>query len=212
MTLSLEQLGARFDLALAAAGAQRVDRALFDELLSRYREPHRHYHTIEHVDACLVWLDWYRGVAERPELVELALWFHDAVYDPTAGDNEARSAALARVRLAALGVGVSSIAVVAEYVEATQRHTATRNDCALLVDLDLTILGAAPIAYARFEAQIRAEYAHVPERAFALGRTHVLRGFLAKPQIFQIMGLHEQLERLARHNLEQRIEQLAGER
>ena len=211
MTLYWEDLRARFERALVAAGAQRAGPAVFDELLRRYCEPHRHYHTIEHIDACLVWLDWYRGVAERPELVELALWFHDAVYDNAANDNEARSAALARERLAALGVHASAIASVTECVEATQRHSATRGDCALLVDLDLTILGAAPSVYARFETQIRAEYAHVPERAFAPGRTHVLRGFLARPRIFQTTGLQEQLEWPARGNLKLRIEQLAGE-
>lgn len=210
MTVDLAQLRTRFGSACIAAGG-RFSEAVFEALIERYREPLRYYHTLEHVDACLVWLDWYRGVARRPDLVELALWFHDAVYDPKASDNEAQSAALARAQLGALGVGSSSIDVVARFVDATRRHDTAKGDCALLIDLDLTILGASPHCYARFESQIRAEYAHVPERAFALGRAHVLRGFPSRAQVFQTPSLREQLEQRARDNLERRIEQLLGE-
>src|SRR5688500_725542 len=92
MTLAGPDLRSRFGRAAVAAGATRPSEAVVDELLIRYAEPHRHYHTLEHVVACLKWLDRFREVAEHPEEVELALWYHDAIYVPGAGDNESRSA------------------------------------------------------------------------------------------------------------------------
>src|SRR3954469_13468337 len=112
----------RFARASCAAGAASTETAidaLFDALVARYGEPQRHYHTLAHIDACLGWLDWYRGSAKRPECVELALWFHDAVYDPRASDNERQSAELASEALHHLRVPSPTIAVIQAQIEAT---------------------------------------------------------------------------------------------
>src|SRR5690606_4689790 len=94
----------RFEAALRAAGAERVESSVWNELVARYGERRRHYHTLEHVAGCLAGLDAYRVLAERSEEVELALWFHDAVYVPWKSDNEERSAELAERWLEAMGV------------------------------------------------------------------------------------------------------------
>jgi predicted metal-dependent HD superfamily phosphohydrolase len=209
MNVNLNDLRARFLRALSEAGVQRAGGALFDELLARYGESHRRYHTIVHVDACLGFFDWYRGLAAHPERIELALWFHDAVYDPHASDNERQSASLARARLGALGLCRAALEDIETHVLATERHSGGTPDTDLFVDLDLSILGASARAFARFEQEIREEYAYVPNRAFAIGRCAVLNGFLARPTIYRVRAVREELEARARLNLERRILELA---
>jgi predicted metal-dependent HD superfamily phosphohydrolase len=209
MNVNLNDLRQRFLGALAMAGALRSGSALFGELLARYGEDHRRYHTLAHVDACFGFFDWYRGLAQHPERVELALWFHDAVYDPRASDNEQQSALLARERLGELGLQPEAIEDIASHVLATARHRGGAPDTDLTVDLDLGILGARVPAFARFEREIREEYAHVPEHAFAIGRRAVLTGFLARPRIYRVAAVREELEARARLNLERRILELA---
>lgn len=198
-------LQARFQRALAAAGATDAGSALYQELVDRHREPHRHYHTLAHIDACLAWLDWFAGAAEHPHEVELALWFHDAIYTPGAPDNEHRSAALARDRLAALGVPPAAIDRITRAIEATEHHTAAPGDASLVVDLDLTILGAPPATYDRFEHHIRQEYAHVPQPLYTAARRQVLTAFLSRPHIYRLPAIRHELETKARANLQRRI-------
>src|SRR5687768_4797278 len=95
--------GQRFTAVWTALGARHTD--VFSELEKRYEEPHRHYHTVEHILECLSWFDHARELAAHPAELEAALWFHDAVYDPLSCDNEGQSAELAR--RAALTSGVS---------------------------------------------------------------------------------------------------------
>lgn len=210
MSANLNDLRARFERALVAAGATRPGDVVFDELVSRYRESHRHYHTLVHVDACLVWLDWFSGSARHPGEVELALWFHDAVYDPRARDNERLSADLVHELLAAVGVPGPALDRIAAHVLATEHHVASGGDASLLADLDLTILGAPVRDFDRFEGEIRREYAHVGESEYVFGRRGVLEGFLSKPEIYSVPKIREELETRARTNLTRRIAELSG--
>ena len=120
--------------------------------------------------------------------VALAVWFHDAVYDPTRNDNEARSADLAVRELTALGLDPATVAAVAALVRATAHLGAGEPpddaDARALLDADLAILGAAPARYDRYAADIRREYAHVPGVQYARGRVAVLERFLARPRLY----------------------------
>ncbi len=206
------RLRSRFEAALAGAGASPAPEAtsrVFTELLERHGESHRRYHTMEHVGACLGWLDWFAAYAARPAEVSLALFFHDAVYDPSASDNEAQSAMLARTRLDELGVETEAIERIAEHILATKAHGACDGDTQLVVDLDLTILGARRAVYDDFERRIREEYAHVPEALFRSGRREVLSGFLDRTPIYGVPALANELEAAARRNLERRIAELS---
>jgi predicted metal-dependent HD superfamily phosphohydrolase len=210
MTRDGEDSRRRFERAVRAAGGQGSVDDVFDDLVARHREPHRHYHTLTHVLACLKWLDRFAGLAEHAEEVELALWFHDAVYDPRAHDNERRSAELARAALAALGARAAAVTRVVGHIAATERHAAALPDSMLAVDIDLAILGAAPADFERFERQIQAEYAHVPPALFRAGRCGVLQGFLERPHIYQVSGIREALEIQARSNLTRRTLELVA--
>jgi predicted metal-dependent HD superfamily phosphohydrolase len=127
----------------------------FDDLFARYAEPHRAYHDLGHVLSCLRHAADVRARLTSPAEVELALWYHDAVYDPHRGDNEAASARLAGDRLAPL-LAPASVAAIEGLVLAT-RHLAVPegDDARFLVDIDLAILGATPEAFDAYETAVR---------------------------------------------------------
>jgi len=158
--------------------------ALCDRLVAAWSEPARHYHTLQHLNECLALASvWGANLAPRDHaLLDVALWFHDAVYDPQARDNEARSAQLAVSALQAHGVAPDLAQRVAQLVLATAHATpvAAGNLLTdLLLDIDLAILGACAKRYAQYEAQIRAEYAWADDAAYAAGRAKVLSHFKA---------------------------------
>lgn len=179
------------------------------ELLARYEEPWRAYHTREHLAECLEWLEPRLSEAARPDELLIALAWHDAVYQPRCDDNEAASAQLAECRLAAAGVAADCRERIAALILAT-RHEAepAPGDAAMLVDADLSILGSSPPRYEVYAGQIRREYAFVPEAAYRRGRAEVLRGFLARPCLYATPGGRATLEAPARRNLKRELDGL----
>lgn len=185
-----------------AALERNAPAGLLERLLEAWSEPQRHYHTLQHLEECLALFDELRTEAQRPHEVELALWFHDAVYDVHAHDNEARSAQWATRALEASGLEAPYCRRIHDLIMATC-HTApsTSADAALLVDIDLAILGAAPPRFAEYQRQIRAEYAWVAPHIYASKRTAILQAFLDREQIYATPVLHGRLEQRARTNL-----------
>jgi predicted metal-dependent HD superfamily phosphohydrolase len=156
------------------------------EVVARYGEPQRHYHTLEHaaaVDAHAVALGGDCGLAEI-RAVRLAAWLHDVVYDPYAGDNEDRSAVFAADALAAAGIDAWITGDCVRLIRRTADHRSTALDEAVLCDADLRILAAEPARYAEYTRQVRAEYALVPEAQFRAGRAQVLRGLLDAGRLY----------------------------
>ncbi len=172
----------------------------FDRLVEAYSEPHRHYHTLEHVGEVLRVVGRLKGDAA----VQLAVWFHDAVYDPRAKDNEARSGELAVWELSAVGLPGEVALRVAELVQSTAHFDPTDGsgpDFDTLHDADLAILGASEVRYARYAADIRKEYDWVPEADYRAGRRMVLETFLARPRIYRTDVMFTEGEEAARRNL-----------
>jgi predicted metal-dependent HD superfamily phosphohydrolase len=181
----------------------------YERLLLRYAEPRRHYHTIGHVQHCLREFDAIRDLADHADSVEMAVWFHDAIYDPKAKDNEVRSAALARYVLDVGGFREEFGERVAELVMATAHVTAPLyNDAALLVDADLAILGQHEPTFDEYERRIRREYAWVGDAAFAAARAAVLETFLDRPAIFRVHSMRQAYEDAARANLRRSLDRL----
>lgn len=187
-------------------GASGDGVAVLQALQARYSEPHRKYHTLQHLAECLAWLDTAQVLAEHPHEVALALWFHDAIYEvhvqTGVSGNEARSAEWAVSALAQAGVATPSVARIESLIMATC-HTAlpVTPDEQVLVDIDLSILGADPQRFAQYEQQIRDEYAHVPDPVFKPKRREILSGFLARPRIYATAYFYDELEARARENL-----------
>lgn len=183
-------------------GAAGDGNALADALMARYSEPWRKYHTLQHLNECLAHFASATHIAKHPAEVEAALWFHDAVYELRAGDNEEQSALWARAALLEAGVLSDAAERVARLVLAT-RHQAvpTQPDEQLLVDIDLSILGATVRRFQEYEDQVRAEYSFVPEPTFRVKRAEILQAFLARPRIYNTDYFYAKLEASARFNL-----------
>lgn len=179
----------------------------YEQLCAAYAEPQRHYHGLQHLTECLSLFDTAADTAQRPEEIELALWFHDAIYIPQRGDNEARSAAWAVATLATMGLTAAACAALSARVEAAilaTRHDGAppSGDAQLLVDIDLAILGASPVRFAEYETQIRAEYAWVDEAEFRRKRRSVLAAFAARDPLYQTVAIRRRCETAARRNLQ----------
>lgn len=174
----------------------------YNALVKAYCEPHRAYHTLAHLEDCLRQLDIAWHLAERPYEVEAALWFHDVVYDTQRSDNEAQSATWAARTLSEIGVSSICSDRVAELILATRHDRIPSTlDAALLVDIDLSILGQPTREFDRYEAQIRQEYVWVEESIFRSARAQILQAFLSRSAIYQTAFFRERYEAPARANL-----------
>ncbi len=173
----------------------------FRRLVEHYRESHRHYHTFEHIEHGLTELDRIRHLAKAPDLLELAWWFHDAIYDPSRHDNEQRSAELSQTLL-------KSPRVYALIMATMHTGVPAQSDTRLLIDIDLSILGADVRTFGRYETNIRKEYGFVPDDQFREARLCILSRFLARDPIFHTQDLHNRLEARAKRNLTRSIKRL----
>jgi predicted metal-dependent HD superfamily phosphohydrolase len=195
--------------AWGGLGIDPAPERVFDELLTRYHEAHRAYHTREHLEECLVLLDEVWGHCDRPEEVAIALWFHDAIYEPHRSDNEAASAKWLATICSAVRVAEPSIERMQALVLAT-RHAAPvdQPDAKILVDIDLSILGAPPARFDAYEGQIRREYRWVPSVIYRSKRANVLNGFLRRHTIYATSSFQERFEEQARMNIARSLSKL----
>jgi len=195
----------------ARLGAAESGGPIFTQLIAAYSEPIRAYHNTEHIRDCLAQFDLSRTLAQRPDEVETALWFHDAVYVPAASDNEVQSAELARSALTTATVPANTTDRIADLVLAT-RHQATARtpDEQLICDIDLSILGREPEVFAEFERRIRLEYSWVPEPIYRRERSAMLAEFLRRESIYQTARFRQLYQTSARANLERLLHDLAG--
>jgi predicted metal-dependent HD superfamily phosphohydrolase len=181
----------------------------YEHLVALYSQPHRHYHNLRHIAECLAEFDSARHLVDAPLSVEIAIWFHDAIYDTHAQDNEERSADLASRRILEAGGRPDLAKAVVGLILATKAHDpALSQDAALLVDVDLSILGQPGARFHEYELQIRREYDWVPEETFAMKRAEVLKRFIVRERIYTTDSFHAKYERQARFNLENSIRAL----
>jgi predicted metal-dependent HD superfamily phosphohydrolase len=198
----------RLAAKLAALGKGGDPGATAAALAARYEEPHRQYHGLVHIEDCLLKLDAARNLldADEADAVELALAWHDAVYDPRAADNEERSAALFRDAAARHRLEPRLVAAVDRLIMQTKTHLArNRPDEQVMIDIDLSILGARPDVFDAYDRSIRREYAHVPEPAWRERRAAVLRSFVLRERLFATRFFRERYEAQARENLARAI-------
>ncbi len=180
--------------------------AVLKDLLARYSEPHRAYHNLVHIVAML---DDLEQLSESDPAVAVAIWFHDAVYDPRAKDNEEQSAELARTTIEKLGLPKALGQRIYQLILATQHAAAPTDHAAqLLVDLDLAILGKPEPEFDAYENRIRAEYDWVPQPDFITGRSKILQSFLDRSTIYSTKSFQINYEATARKNLKRSIEKL----
>ncbi|MEM7432931.1 MAG: hypothetical protein AAF351_13495 [Pseudomonadota bacterium] len=183
--------------------------AMYLRLANAYSEKHRHYHTLEHIEAMLNHFDHYRSLAKEPDSIELAIWFHDAIYKTRSKSNEEDSAEMARSFLTENGGDKTVAGKVAAMILAT-KHDAPIDDpdTALLVDIDLSILGAPEPVFWVFEDNVRKEYFWVPKFLYKKERRKILQSFLDRYSIYSTDVLKDQLESQAQTNVAAAIHKL----
>ena len=185
---------------------------VFAVIAQHYNEPHRKYHNLSHIDFCLAELSKMQVDDPSRSQIELALWFHDIIYDPHAKDNERKSAAVFRKFALEGQLPDPFIETVVTMIEATEKHQvppeqdhfATR----LFLDLDLAILGADENIFWTYDRAIRAEYKWVPKTFYRSQRSKILKSFLERPTIYFTTEFQKLYEARARHNLNQSIDRL----
>lgn len=180
----------------------------YNDLLKRYSEPHRKYHNLEHINHCLrefgtVWL-----LAEEPDVLELAIWYHDAIYDIGASDNEERSADLVASVMRGFSLPEDLIKCVCDIIIATKHSEVPESfDAKLMLDIDISNIGSAE-KFKETNKQVREEYSLAPEDVFNSGRSNIMQSFLNRPTIYLTEFFQEKYEKTARENIEMAIKEL----
>lgn len=183
--------------------------SLLENLIIRYQETHRHYHNLGHITGLLEFLETYWEQINDKISFQLAIWYHDAVYEPLSAENEMQSAILFE-KEAAPYLDKGQIEKISTMIRCTQKHELKTTDAdeALFLDADLCILAADSETYRVYSEAIRKEYSIVPDELYKLGRQKVLNDFLARPQLYFTTYIRDRYETQARKNLENEIEWL----
>lgn len=204
-----EDLVRAWDLLIGRHTADPTAAATGRALIASWAEPHRRYHALGHLREVLTYVEEVAEHADDADAVRLAAWYHDAVYQGQSDDEE-RSAQRAEAELAALGVQPSLVAEVARLIRVTVGHDPAAGDRngEALCDADLAVLGAEPARYRANTAAVRAEYAHVSDTDFRVGRAGVVRGLLAAPALFHTPLARSRWESQARANLDAELRSL----
>ena len=203
-----------FQKSLGGIGANKDkdkdnDSDTFRILEDLYARSNRFYHNQGHISYCLSEFQKYRHLADFPYEVEMAIWFHDAIYDTTSTDNEEKSAELAQDKLSVLNVNAQSIDRIVEIILATKSHQGFTIDSKLMIDIDLLILGASTPIFEKYDRNIRKEYTWVPQEVYLPKRIEVLQSFLDRDEIYHTQDIQELYEIQARNNISRKIEELS---
>lgn len=202
---------ASWSKAWLALGAKDGGEALHQRLVKCWSEGHRHYHTLQHLQECFELLTGIELAPEQAAQIAVALWFHDAIYDPAKTDNEKQSAGWARRELLAAGASKKTAQRIHDMIMATVQHQAQPDEVTqLMVDIDLSILGSEAARFDESDEQIRREYAHVSDADWRVGRRRVLEAFLARKRLYGSDYFHSRCEQRARENLSRSLARLGA--
>jgi len=185
-----------------------------------YREPQRFYHNFYHISKLHFIFECFKPLIPHKQNFLLALWFHDAIYDPKKPDNEEQSAALFQQFASEAGLDKSQSDEVSKIIMATKKHTIAIEDfkedggyydlitCQMFLDADVQVLAWEDMLYDDYAQRIRREYGHYGDKDYASGRIKVLEGFLDREKIFLTDYFEDAFEAAARENLKREIQNL----
>jgi len=199
----------RFVEAWKKIGAQCNLDLEFNNLQTAYSQSPRFYHNLQHLKDCLFELDSAKHLLKQPDLVELAIWYHDIAYDTREKNNEEKSAQWAYNSCLNAKLSEKLADGVADFILATKHNTVPIGiDTGILVDIDLSILGKSVQKFDEYEKNIRKEYSWVSEEKFKQGRTMLLRTFLDREALYSTDFFRKKYETQARKNLQRSIDAL----
>lgn len=204
--LTLEQ---QWNRLVVASGAEvSASQSHFSDLCQAYEEPHRYYHTLDHIAQMLNWLD-EAGVDDSAAL--WATWYHDYVYNPGKKDNEARSGVHASIVLSDMGVEASVVERVVRIIEATKDHKVDGvidQHLHSVLDADMSILGVPETQYEQYCSAVRSEFKSIPNFLYKRGRKSFLKSVLKQENIYSSDWFFERFEVQARNNIEMELARL----
>lgn len=182
---------------------------LWEDIVARYSEPGRYYHTMQHLENMYRHLQAIFMHIDKKEEVLFALFYHDIIYDPLRKDNEAQSASYAKDILTKLGSPADRIANVTQLIEATAGHKFhQQSHVNYFLDVDLSILAGTADSYDEYAANVRKEYSMYPDNEYRQGRKQVLQSFFSGERIFKTDYFFEKCEALARKNIARELANL----
>ncbi len=188
---------------------QEIGQKVLLGLFKAYSSQGRYYHTLEHIEQVLATLNDLRSLSQNYAAIEFAAWFHDAVYNPKANDNEEKSAEYAAMILKGLEIPSSIIEDVYSLIIETKYHQSTEDiDSKIFLDADLSILGASATKYKKYAQLIRKEYLWLSPVKYRTGRKQVLQSFLNRERIYFTEKMFFALEQQARENIKEEMEML----
>jgi len=196
----------RWESIVTNAGLTGDAHSVYQKLSALYMSPNRSYHNFDHIEACLKELD-----SHEPEIdnrcLELAIWFHDSIYDPSRKDNEEKSAEFAKKVVG--GVGQRGVDLIESLILITKHDSMPKTlEEKLMIDIDLSILGQPYEVFQKYDEGIRLEYNFVPQKEYLMGRILLLKSFLSKANIFHTYFFKELYEKQAKQNLHKKIDEL----
>ncbi len=184
--------------------------AEFQLLYNAYTQPDRFYHNLNHIEACLNDFQEVSSLTNTPNLVKLAVWYHDVIYDVHRSDNEQKSADLASDVCSMAGLSNEIIQEVCNLILATKHHQPSDSiNQMIVIDVDLAILGKPPLEYDIYEKAIRKEYSHISDSDFQKGRIDILQSFLEKPSIYSLDFFKNKYQQQAIQNIKKAMSDLS---
>ena len=184
----------------------------YENLVKHYNSKSRFYHTLNHIEALLKLSEEHEHLLTSKKTIDFAIWYHDAIYDASKGNNEEKSAELARENLTELGLDPTLIESCFNLIIATKTHQLTEDlnsfDAQFLLDIDLSILAVERDNYIEYTQQIRKEYKIYPDFLYKKGRKKVLKHFLEMEQIYKTDLFRNLWETKAKENLRSELSML----
>lgn len=198
----LRELGNRW-FELCKRLKAKEDSLIFRKIIEDYSNPRRKYHTLEHIYHCLKEFDEVRSLAENSDALEIAIWFHDAIYQPGSNDNEEKSEELASRYLELMALPDKFKRQVKRLILATKHNYIPEDtDSRLIVDIDLSSLGLPNEEFKKRTEKIRAEYEDYSNEEFRQGSYDFAKSLLSRGGIYLTPQFKTKYERQARKNLE----------
>lgn len=201
--IDLAQAWVRAATALGAQPGRSADDGAW--LAAQYHSADRLYHGAGHIHAVLSGIDELAGAlgldARQLAIARAAGCAHDVVYDGAAGEDEAASARWARTALIHSGADQAAAEEVAQIVLDTIDHLGATPTARAVLDADLAILAADPADYETYRAQVRAEYGHLDDERWRVGRAAVLRSLLERDRLYLSDAARDRWEPAARRNM-----------
>lgn len=176
---------------------------LFSKIIQHYTESSRHYHNQTHIQKMLDFSFLYVDKIQDADILQLAIFYHDIIYNSLSKNNETDSAALAVEQLVKTNFLKEKIKLVEQFIVSTQKHfpIIEHSDLHYFLDFDLAILGTERSIYIDYAEKIRKEYKWVPTFLYNKNRKKVLQHFLEREHIYFTEIFRNQYELIARENL-----------